>query len=123
MAKRDALRLPGGSSVETGPDWNGRYWIGYRKGASMFFRDVKALRKWLELPAGIPSRQAFDSWVASVEADDAERVSKKPQPLTGEPFNEGNGPNLSQELLATGFGPEAHGLDESDPQHQTRTII
>ena len=68
MAKRDALRLPGGSSVETGPDWNGRYWIGYRKGASMFFRDVKALRKWLQLPAGIPSRDAFDSWVASVHA-------------------------------------------------------
>ena len=113
MAKRDALRLPGGSSVETGPDWNGRYWIGYRKGASMFFRDVKALRKWLELPAGIPSRQAFDSWVESVLADDAERASRKPQSKEG----------LSDEYLATGFGPEAHGLDESDPQHQTRTII
>jgi len=30
---------------------------------------------------------------------------------------------LSPELLATGFGPEAHGLDESDPNYLTRTVI
>ena len=79
MAKRNALRLPGGSSVETGPDWNGRYWIGYRKGCSMFFRDVKLLRKWLQLPLGIPSRAAFDSWVESVLADDAEGAARNAQ--------------------------------------------
>jgi len=57
-----------------------------------------------------------------MEAIDQERVSKKAQPLTGGPLMEGKAPNLSQELLATGFGPECHGLDESDPQFQTRTI-
>jgi hypothetical protein len=66
MAKRDALRLPGGSSVETGPDWNGRYWIGYRKGASMFFRDVKALRKWLSCqPASHHVMPSIAGWPAS----------------------------------------------------------
>jgi hypothetical protein len=79
----------------------------------MLFRDVKLLRKWLKLPSGIPSRAAFDSWVASIEADDAERAARNAQSKEG----------LSNEYLATGFGPEAHGLDESDPQHQTRTII
>ena len=113
MAKRDALRLPGGMSVETGPDWNERYWIGYRKGCSMFFRDVKILRKWLGLPPGTTSRQAFDSWVASIEADDAERAARKQHPKEG----------LTDEYLATGFGPEAHGLDESDPQFGCKTII
>ena len=113
MAKRDALRLPGEMSIETGPDWSGRYWVGYRKGCSMFFRDVKLLRKWLGLPLGTTSRQAFDSWVASIEADDAERAKRKAQPQEG----------LSEEHLATGFGPEVHALDETDPNHATRTII
>jgi hypothetical protein len=113
MVKRDALRLPGGMSIETGPDWDGRYWIGYRKGCSLFFRDVKVLRKWLGLPLGTPSRQAFDSWVESIQASDAERQAKKQQPKEG----------LTPEHIATGFGPEVHGLDESDPNHQTRTII
>lgn len=31
--------------------------------------------------------------------------------------------SLSDELLATGFGPEVHALDESDPNHFTRTVI
>ena len=113
MAKRDALRLPGDMSIETGPDWQGRYWVGYRKGCSMFFRDVLLLRKWLALPVGTTSRQAFDSWVASIEAEDAERAARKQHPKEG----------LSDEYLATGFGPEAQGLDETDPNHATRTII
>jgi len=25
--------------------------------------------------------------------------------------------------LATGFGPEVHALDESDPNYQTRTVL
>lgn len=121
--KRERLHLSAHTNIETGVDWNGRYYIAYTQGASVFFRCSKEVRKWLKLPAKIPSRESYDSWIASLEAADAERVSKKAQPLTGEPLMEGNGPNLSQELLATGFGPEVHELDESDPNHQTRTII
>ena len=120
--KREKLHLSQYQSIETGLDWNGRYYIACSSRASQFFRDVVELRKWLKLPKGIPSRDSFDSWIASIEAADQERVSKKAKPLTGESLIAGNGPNLSQELLKTGFGPECH-LDESDQNYQTRTVI
>ena len=108
--KRDRLHLPTGTSVETSRDSNGRYFIAYARGASVFLRSSKEVRQFLRLPAKIPSREAFDSWIASLEAQDAERHE---QPREG----------LSDELLATGFGPEVHSLDESDPNHNTRTVI
>ena len=119
--KRERLHLSQYQSIETGLDFNGRYYIAYSSRTSLYFRDVVALRKWLKLPKGIPSRDSFDSWIASIEAADQERVSKKAQPLTGGPLMEGKGPNLSQELLATGWGPEVH-LDESDPNYQTKMV-
>jgi hypothetical protein len=120
--KREKLHISQYQSIETGLDWNGRYYIAYSSPASLFFRDVQALRKWLKLPKGVASRDSFDSWIASIEAADQERVSKKAQHLTGGPLMEGKAPNLSQELLATGFGPECD-LDESDPNYQTPTVI
>lgn len=110
MAKRDRLTLSPHQFIETSRDLNGRYFIAYSSGSSVFIRDTKELRKFLRLPKGIPSREAFDAWITSLEAMDAER--SKPAAPEG----------LSQEYLATGFGPEAH-LDESDPQYQTRTVI
>lgn len=107
--KSARLDLGSGMLVESNHDFNGRYWIGMRKGCSMFFRDPKALRKFLKLPVGITSRVGFDEWITELEATDAKR--KAPKDTEG----------LSEELLATGFGPEAH-LDESDPNYQTRTI-
>ena len=35
MAKREQFRLPGGTPIETGIDWNGRWFVGYRKGSSL----------------------------------------------------------------------------------------
>ena len=119
--RRERLHLSQYQSIETGLDWNGRYYIAYSSPASLFFRDVKALRKWLKLPKGVASRDSFDSWIASIEAADQERVSKKAQPLTGEPLISGNGPNLSQELLETGFGPEVF-AEEEDPTANTKMI-
>ena len=118
--KREKLHLSHYQSVETGLDASGRFYIAYSSPASLFFRDVQALRKWLKLPKGVASRDSFDSWIASIEAADQERVSKKAQPLTGGPLMEGKAPNLSPELLATGWGPEA--FDE-DPTANTRTVI
>jgi len=108
--KRDSLRLSPHQSIETGRDWNGRYFIAYSSGASMFFRDTKDLRRFMKLPAGIPSRASFDSWIASLAAADAERTSAAAD-------------GLSAEHVATGFGPECHGIDATDPNHNTRTII
>ena len=110
--KREKLHLSQYQSIETGLDGNGRFYIAYSSRASLFFRDVVALRKWLKLPKGIPSRDSFDSWIASIEAADQERVAKK-KPLPKE--------GLSDELLATGFGPECD-LDESDPNYQTKMV-
>ena len=78
----------------------------------MFFRDVAKLRKWLKLPKGIPSRDSFDSWIASIEAADQERAAKK-KPLPQE--------GLSDELLATGFGPEVHEEEEPTATHPPGT--
>ena len=103
--RRERIHLSQYQSIETGLDGNGRFYIAYSSRASLFFRDVAALRKWLKLPKGIPSRDSFDSWIASIEAADQERAAKK-KPLPQE--------GLSDELLATGFGPEVQ-LDESDP--------
>jgi hypothetical protein len=119
--KREKLHISQYQSIETGLDASGRFYIAYSSPASMFFRDVTALRKWLKLPKGVASRDSFDSWIASLEAADQERVSKKAQPLTGGPLTKGKGSNLSQELLETGFGPECH-LDESDPNYQTKMV-
>lgn len=98
--RRERLHLGPGTTVETGRDWNGRFFIAYTKGASVFLRCPIEVRRWLKLPAKIPSREAFDSWIASLEAGDQER-------------------GVAMEELreaSAGLGPE-------DPNHQTRTII
>lgn len=74
--RRERLHLGPGTTVETGRDWNGRFFIAYTKGASVFLRCPIEVRRWLKLPAKIPSREAFDSWIASLDAADKE------QPLT-----------------------------------------
>lgn len=114
MAKRDRLHLSPYQNIETGRDWNGRYYIAYSGGASVFVRDLKELRRFLKVPKGIPSRESLDSWLASLEAMDKEREAKREHlPEEG----------MSEELLATGFGPEVHALDESDPNFATKTVI
>ena len=109
--KRERLHLSQHQFIETGRDFNGRFWIGYSSGASRFFRDAKELRRFLKLTmGGIPSRASFDSWIASLEAADAARGTAEVAPV-GDANVEGS------------FDPLAHALDESDPNHNTRTVI
>jgi hypothetical protein len=77
MAKREQFRLPGDIPIETGTDWNGRWFVGYSKGSSRGFTCPVALRKWLGLPLKTPSREAFDAWIATLEESD----TAKGQPL------------------------------------------
>lgn len=119
--KRDAF-VAGGLRIETSRDWDGRWYVAWKPDASMYFRDRKQLLKFCAWPPKTPTGDALRSWLSSMEQMDAERVSGKVEPLTSEPLVEGSGSNLSQELLATGFGPECH-IDESDPNFQTRTVI
>lgn len=112
--KRERLHLSRYQSVETYRDFNGRAYIACSSTASMLFRDVGELRRWLKLPKGIPSRESFDSWIASLEAADQQRAFNKAGAV------QGTVSSLTQELLETGFGPECH-LDD-DPTANTKMI-
>jgi hypothetical protein len=109
MAKHERLVLSQHQSVETYRDATGRAFIAYSSGASVFIREVKELRRFLKLPKGLPMRECLEGWLSGLQEQDSKRQQPKPD-------------GLSPELLATGFGPEAH-LDESDPNFQTRTVI
>ncbi len=108
MAKRDKLILSAHQFIETSRDINGRYFVAYSGGASLFIREVKDLRRFLKIATGIPMRESLESWLASLADMDAAR--QKPSPKEG----------LSDELLATGFGPEVH--EEEDPTANTKMI-
>lgn len=110
MAKRDVLRLSQHQFIETGKDGNGRFFIAYSQGASVFIRERQELLKFLKIPRSIPMRTSLDSWLHELESSDQ---GVRHKPIDG----------LSPEHIATGFGPEVHGLDDSDPQFQTRTVI
>jgi hypothetical protein len=99
--------------VETTRDWNGRFYICYRPHTSLLLDNRKAVLKWAGYPAQTPTRADLDAWLQAVESADTERQEAKAPAATGP----------SPEVLATGFGPEAHGLDDTDPNHNTRTII
>lgn len=106
--KRQTLHLQGGLSIETSRDFNGRFWIAYAKGCSMFFREAADVRRWLKLPKGTPSRESFDSWIASLADFDKEKGTVQDPPAL--PRSES-------------FDPLAQGIDAEDPNFQTRQII
>jgi hypothetical protein len=69
--KLSTLDLGGGMTASAhrgGP--SGRYFVGYSKGVSWLFYDIESLRRFLRLPPGTPSRQAFDEWANSLEPDE-----------------------------------------------------
>lgn len=103
--KRQRLHLPGHMSVETSLDLSGRFFIAYRKGTSMFFRDPKALRKFLSLPIKTESRESLDSWLDSLKGMD--RDNEAPAPI---PHN----------LVEGSFDP---GATEEDPALSTRMVV
>ena len=75
--KRDALRLSPHQFIETGRDHNGRYFIAYSSGASIFVRDIADLRRFLKLPKGLPMRESLESWLCSLGDQD---TSQQPEP-------------------------------------------
>jgi hypothetical protein len=94
--KRDTLRLSQHQFIETYRDFNGRAYVAYSGGASVFIRDTSELRRFLRLPKGLPMRESLESWLASLADQDAAK---------GKPAN------LEQDralLKKTGWGPEAH---------------
>ena len=59
-------------SVETGRDWNGRFYVAYSKGASVFVRCPKELRRFLKLSLATASRASLDSWLESLADGDTQ---------------------------------------------------
>jgi hypothetical protein len=104
--KRDRLRLSAHQYIESGRDTNGRFFIAYSSGASVFVRDYADLRRFLRLPKGIPMRDALESWLSELPTKTGAAAP---------------GGDLSRSDHS--FDPIAHQLDESDPQFQTKTIL
>jgi hypothetical protein len=106
--KADTFTAPGLLVTRQWDRWNGPLFIAWKPSVSMAFRERKALLKFVAWPAKTPTGDRLREWLASFEQQPAE-----PAPTASE---------LSQEVLATGFGPECH-LDETDPNYNTRTVI
>jgi len=68
----------------------------------------QSVETYRDASGSLPMRESLDSWLASLADMDAAR--QKPSPKEG----------LSDELLATGFGPEVH--EEEDPTANTKMI-
>jgi hypothetical protein len=109
--RHERLNLSQHQFVETSRDFNGRYWIAYSSGASVFLREAADLRRFLKISKGLPMRDRLDEWLAGLAAADAERETRLRDPQEDL--------SVAGELQATGFGPEA--FDE-DPTANTRTI-
>jgi len=103
--KRDQLRLSAHQTIETSRDFNGRFFVAYSSGASIFVRDPKELRRFLNIPKAVPMRTALDSWLASLAEQDAAKNAPV-QEHPGDANVEGSWDPLSHQ-------PE--GLDPSDP--------
>ena len=83
--KYEQLALGPNLHINSGCDTNGRYYIGSARGCAMFFRDPVALRKFLKLPKGTPSREALDSWLETMLFNDRQRKdSALKEPPAGE---------------------------------------
>jgi len=98
--KREKLHLSAHQNIETYRDMTGRAFIAYNSGCSMFFRDRKALVRWLKVPRSIPMRASLDSWLDSLEAADAtKKGAEAPVPHV---------------LVEGSFDPGAHDVDNEN---------
>jgi hypothetical protein len=111
--KYDKLHLSPHTTIETYRDHNGRAYVAYSGGASVFIREAVDLRRFLKIPKGLPMRDRLDEWLAVLAAADAERETRFRDPQEDL--------SIAGELQATGFGPECH--PDDDPTANTRVTI
>jgi hypothetical protein len=69
--KYDKLTLSQHTTIETYRDHNGRAYVAYSSGASVFIRDVAELRRFLKISKGLPMRERLDEWLADLQEKDA----------------------------------------------------
>ena len=107
MLKPKSFHVPGALLIEQhivreGPS---PYFVAWKPHTSRMFYDRREMMRWIKWPKGTPTREAIDSFLDGLEAPKAQ-------------------PTLDLEAIKReGFGPEAHALDDSDPNSQTRTVI
>ena len=94
--------------IESGRDWNGRYYIAWQPNTSRGFNDRKELLRWINWPPKTPTGDELRSWLDGLE-------QASPTELEAAPVGDAN--------VEGSFDPLAHGLDASDPQHNTRTVV
>jgi hypothetical protein len=97
--------------IDTNFDMNGRYWTVWKPNTTQIFRDSKEMLRWISWPPKTQTGDSLRSWISSIQAADAER-KQRPAPV-----GDANVPHS--------FDPLAHEstLDDSDPNHATRTIV
>lgn len=118
--RRDAFTAKG-LRIESWRSFDGRVFVCWRPDVSVYCRSRKEVLKFASWPIKTPTGDSLRGWLDGIEQMDAERVNKKAEPLTREAPDVQTSPSLSQELLATGFGPEVFAGDD-DPTANTRMI-
>jgi len=96
-----------GALIETSRDWNGRYYTAWRPNCSMFFRERKALMKWLGYPTQTPTRALLVEWLDALEAKDAAQKGPVVEPV-------------AHTAVAGSFNPDAH--QDEDPTANTKMV-
>ena len=106
MLKPKSFHVPGALLIEQHivKDGPSPFFVAWKPHTSRLFYGRQSLMKWLKWPKGTPTRDALDEWLNSLEAPKAPPVDM-------------------DAIKREGFGPEAHALDDSDPNSQTRTVI
>jgi hypothetical protein len=110
--KRDAFAAKG-LRIETSVDWTSRWYVVWKPDVSVYCRTRKEVLKFASWPIKTPTGDSLRGWLDQMEAIDQER-NKKALPLTTPEPIQGSAPNLSPELLATGWGPEVHDVDNEN---------
>ena len=105
MAKPKRFEKPGALLIERhvvreGPS---PYFVVWRPHTSRMFYDRREMLRFIKWPKGTDTRQALDEWLESLDAPAAPAVDL-------------------EAIKREGFGPEAHALDDSDPNNQTKMI-
>ena len=104
--KRSRFHVPGSVIVERSLRREGPspVFVAWKPRTSRLFYERKSLLKFCAWPASTPTGQELRQWLDSFE--EAEAV-----------------PEIDLvRIEKEGFGPEAHGLDESDPNHNTKMV-
>lgn len=109
MLKPKAFHIPGALLIEqhTVKDGPSPFFVAWKPHTSRLFYDRREMMRWIKWPKGTPTREAIDVFLDGLEA---------PKELVPLPLD-------MEEIKRKGFGPEAHTLDDSDPNSQTRTVI